>query len=127
MPELEALRATRIAANAAAIDEARWTAGTLALRIAPDEVLVIGGGRPTLSDPHAIVVEDGGWCGVWMPAAQAYPFLRSSAAWPVPDDRPAFAQGMIAGLPLKLWLEDDRVLFIVPAAFAAEFEERSRE
>jgi hypothetical protein len=125
VPELEAVSASRIAAKAAALDTARWPAGSLALRIAPDEVLLIGGGRPQVDDPHAMVVADGGWCGVWLPAEQAYPFLRGAAAWPMPDDRPAFAQGMVAGLPVKLWLEDDRVLFIVPAAFATDFEERS--
>ena len=125
MPELEPLQATRIAADAATLDVARWTAGALALRTAPDEVLLIGGSLVDIADPYAIVVEDGGWCGAWMPAAQADPFLRSAAAWPMRDDRPAFVQGMIAGLPLKVWLEDNRVLFIVPAAFAAEFAERS--
>jgi hypothetical protein len=45
----------------------------------------------------------------------------------VPNGRPAFAQGAVAGIPTKLWLEDDQVLFIVPAPYAADFAERMEE
>ena len=38
----------------------------------------------------------------------------------------AFAQGLVAGLPVKLWVGRDMSLVIVPAAVAREFEERVR-
>jgi len=30
----------------------------------------------------------------------------------------------VAGVPTKLWLEPERVLFLVPTPYAADFEER---
>jgi hypothetical protein len=44
----------------------------------------------------------------------------------LPTARPAFAQGAVANIPLKLWFEHDRVLFIVQSPFAADFEERMK-
>jgi len=42
----------------------------------------------------------------------ALDFLERSCEWELPRARPAFAQGMVAGLPLKLWFEPERVLLI---------------
>jgi hypothetical protein len=51
-------------------------------------------------------------------------FLTRECEWELPRDRPAFAQGAVAGLAMKLWFEHGRVLFVVPAPFAHELEER---
>lgn len=124
MPELKRFAATRIVATPAALDAARWPQDALALRIAPDEVLVTAAvSAEIVNDPHAIVVPDAGFAGVWIDADEALDFLERSCEWELPAARPAFAQGAVAGLPVKLWFEQERVLFIVPAPYAADLEE----
>lgn len=131
MPALKRIAATRIVATPAALDAADIPQSSLALRFAPDELFV----TPPLQneaiilahDPHAIVIHEGGFAGTWLPANQAAVFLARNCEWEVPDGRPAFAQGAVAGIPTKLWLEDDQVLFIVPAPYAADFAERMEE
>jgi hypothetical protein len=118
------ISARRVAANPAALDGAAWPAGSLVLRIASDDVLIIGDGVLGVTDPHAIVDEESGFAGIWMPADEAEAFLAAECAWALPPARPAFAQGMVAGLPLKLWLESDRVLLVVPVTLAHELAAR---
>ena len=104
---LEQLATVRIVATPEAIDGAVLPAATIPMRSAPDELLVIGADDPQaipVDDPHAIVTPDTGWLGTWVAAADAHDFLRHECAWPVPTDRPTFAQGMIAGLPARVWL-----------------------
>lgn len=126
MPELKLLHGTRIVATPAALDEAVWPPDALALRIAPDEVFVTAGGPTSdmLDDPHVIVAPDAGFAGAWIAADEALDFLERSCEWELPRGRPAFAQGAVAGLPVKLWFEENRVLFLVPAAYAPDLEER---
>lgn len=122
------INATRIVATPAALGAAAWP-DALVLRVAPDEVIVLAavGQDGILShDPHAIVVAETGFVSVWLPAEEALDFLERCCEWELPHARPAFAQGMIAGLPMKLWLESDRVLFITPAPFAVDLGERLR-
>lgn len=128
MPALKRIAATRIVATPEALDAADIPQSSLALRFAPDELFV----TPPLHDesvilahdPHAILISEGGFAGTWLPAAAAAEFLAHNCEWEVPNGRPAFAQGAVAGIPTKLWLEDDQVLFIVPAPYAADFAER---
>jgi hypothetical protein len=97
------------------------------LRIASDEALVIPPAPAiTLNDPYAIVESEGGLAGIWMPISGARMLLEHHCEWELPETRPAFCQGMVAGVPAKVWLEKDRVLFLVPAPFAHDFEERTR-
>jgi hypothetical protein len=44
--------------------------------------------------------------------------------WPLPDVRPALAQGLAAGLAIKLWLDVDRTLLIVSKSVLHEVAER---
>ncbi len=121
----ERIIATRIVAAPAALDAVAWPLDTLALRIAPDEMLIVGEANlPGIDDPHAIIVPDTGWAGLWLSAPEAMEVLARTCEWEPPAARPAFAQGMVAGLPIKLWLEEERVLFLAPAPFAADLEER---
>ncbi len=128
MPALERIQGTRIAAGPAALDAVDWPAGVIVLRLAHDEAYV----TPPLAsddiiiahDPHAIVIEEGAFAGVWIDHDQALDLLERLCEWEIPDERPAFAQGAVAGIPTKLWLTDERVLFIVQAPYAAEMEER---
>ncbi len=125
MPALNRMPATRVVANRSALDAAEWPVQSLVLRLATDETLIIPPvPNPTVADPHAIIVTDMGFAGVWLPAADALAFLERACEWALPTTRPAFAQGAIAGVPTKLWLESDRILFLVPAPYIHDLEER---
>jgi hypothetical protein len=124
---LERLTATRVAATPASLDAAPWPADAIVLRAAPDEVIVLAAIAPALiADTHAIVEPETALFGVWLPAVEALEWLEHECDWALPVARPAFAQGAVAGLPLKVWFERDRVLFVVPAPFAADLLERLR-
>ena len=125
MLELKQISATRIVASPAALDKLAWPADALVLRVAADEVLV----TPTvdglsLDDPHAIIVPEGAFAAGWVAAEEALAFLERACEWELPGQRPAFAQGSVAGVPVKLWLETERVLFVVPSPYVHDFEER---
>ena len=125
MPELKRLPATRIVATPAALDAINWPADRHVFRFAPDELLVTPPvANPVLDDQHAIVVTDSSYAGVWLPAAEALTFLEQACEWELPVTRPAFAQGAVAGIPTKLWFEADQILFIIPAPYIVDFEER---
>ena len=121
---LKRLTGTRVVAAAAALDGAHWPADTLALRIAGDELLLIPPQRDVnLADPYAIVITDGSYQGGWVDEAAGLRFLARHCEWELPAARPALAQGAVAGFPLKLWFAEEQILFIVPAAYAADFLE----
>lgn len=125
MQKPERLRLLHVVANPTALDAAVWAGGAVVLRVAPDEVLAWTDTAPDLSaDPHAIVRPDDGYAAVWLNADEAAEFLARNCEWAAPRGRPAFAQGAVAGLPLKLWFEQNRVLILVPAPFATDLEER---
>jgi hypothetical protein len=124
VPAAEILRGRRILATPAAIDGVGWPAGAVVLRIAPDDVLVVGDGPIDVSDPHSIIEPDTGWCALRMSEEQALTILIHHAAWRPPPDRPVLAQGMVAGLAAKVYLDGDRSMIIVATPFAAELEER---
>jgi hypothetical protein len=137
VPVLEPLTCARVVATIATLDAARWPTGSIALRVAPDEALIVRGAvadRPEpadsslvgVADPHAIVERDSGWCGTWIPSDHALELVERACTWEPPRARPAFAQGAFADLPVKIWFEPDRVLFIVAAPFAADLEARLR-
>ncbi|MDA1045281.1 MAG: hypothetical protein O3C57_08675 [Verrucomicrobia bacterium] len=125
MPELSRMIVTRMVSTKAALDAAPWPADALVLRTAADELMVYPAQREvSLDDPYAIIIRDGGHAGVWMPMADALRFLERECEWEIPVHRPAFAQGAVAGIPAKLYFEQDRVLFIVAAPFAQDFQNR---
>ena len=124
MPVLERLEGLRIVATPAALDAAAWPDGAQVFRLAADDVFVLGEGEIHLDDPAAIVDVETGFSGVWIDADTAAAWLRSSCEWELPSDRPAFAQGAVAGLAVKLWFESDRVFVMTASAFAHELEER---
>lgn len=125
MPALERLQATRIVAKPGVLDEVAWPDAVPVLRTAPDEVLVVGTVKPDLIvDPHAIVEPETGMFGVWMERGEALERLGAHAAWTSSGAPRSVAQGAVAGLPVKVWFEADRILWLVPEAFAADFEER---
>jgi hypothetical protein len=123
---LETLRGGRVVADPAALDAARWKGDQLVLRFAPDEALLIGGAGGTLDDPDAIMEPETGFAGTWLTKEQLLVLVVPHVEWPLPETRPVLVQGTIAGVPAKLWLEDDRALLITLAAYRHELEERLR-
>lgn len=127
MRALDRFPATRVVAKPAALDAYAWPKGALVLRTAPDEVLALTAEKIAFAgDEHAIVERDDGFAGAWVPSKEALAFLESACEWEPPAARPAFAQGAVAGLPAKLFFETERVLFLVPAPYAADLQERLR-
>ena len=125
MFELKQISATHIVATSAALDKTTWPAEALVLRIASDEVLVIPPVEAlNVDDLHAIVIPEGGFAAGWVAAAEALAFLERACEWELPRQRPALAQGAVAGVPVKLWLEEERVLFVVPGPYVYDFAER---
>jgi len=125
VPELERLHGLRVVADPAALDAARWHgADVTILRFAPDDALGLGADAVEVDDEHAIVEAEAGYVGVWLSVADLEPHVE----WPVPADRPAFAQGAVAGVPAKVWLPAAgvRALLVTAAAYAAELAERLR-
>jgi hypothetical protein len=119
------MRLIHAVALPAVLEAVGWN-GAIVMRVAPDEVLAIATEFPELRDPHAIVEFDDGYAGIWLSEAEAQDFLSRSCEWAPPTERPAFAQGAVAGLPAKLWFEQKRVLILVPAPYAMDLEERLR-
>src|SRR5687767_14712894 len=136
VPALERFTGTRVVALPRAIDAAVWPEGTLAFRLAPDEVLVIPAVNVTaVDDPHAIVELETGFSAVWVDHGAAIDLLERECDWELPQgmrqwgndpgaNRAVFAQGLVAGLPVKVWFERERVLFIVASPLAADLTER---
>ncbi len=116
---------TRIVTTPSALDTADVPTDAIVLRTAPDEALVLADRSAiSIDDPHAIIVHDTGWHGAWMTWDQARPFLQANCSWELPDERPALAQGRVADAPAKLWLEQDRMLIVVPHVMAHDVADR---
>jgi len=127
VPVCERFIGTRIVATPAALDAAVWPSGALVFRFAPDEVLVSAAVDASIvNDQDAIVEPETGFAWMWLPRAVAMTILERECDWELPREIPMFVQGLVAGLPVKLWFERDRVLFIIAAPFAEELTERLR-
>ena len=120
----ERLEATRIVASPDSLDRLNLPAGSFTLRTARDELLVEGLTRgdalDALEDHHAIVERETSFASAWVGTEEATRFLQRACPWALPTERPAFAQGSVAEIPLKLWFEEASVRFVVPAAYAAD-------
>jgi hypothetical protein len=123
----EPLRGWRVVAAPHALDALGALAPSgSALRLAPDDLLVLtGDGEPVVDDPDAIVVPESGFVGWELDEAGLAGVLRHHVDWHPPIDRPSLAQGLVAGVPAKLWLRaDGSALLVSAAAYAAELQER---
>jgi hypothetical protein len=118
----EPLAATRIAARADALDALELPAGTVALRLAPDDLLVLADVAVAPDDPDAIVARDPGWAGIWLSPSDAAELLARHAEWRPPAD--GLAQGAVAGVPVKVLATAEATLIVVPLPFASELVER---
>jgi hypothetical protein len=119
--------ATRIAATPLALDTARWPAHLTVVRLAADEVLLIGDDAASVSldDPHAIVAADHGWVTAILDAEALARLIDHDIEWALPS-RPGLGQGNIAGVPAKVLLpaDSDGGLLICHAALAHDLIER---
>jgi hypothetical protein len=121
-PVPEPLAGWRVVANPSSIDEI----GGVVLRFAPDDALALSDTAPEISDPDAIVERDTGWVSLRLSEKEALELISIHATWHAPVERPSFAQGMLAGLPAKVYLNGAASLIVVPAPFAHELDERLR-
>lgn len=125
MPKLQPIELTRIVADEAALETAVFPLDALIFRVASDERLIMPASETvSVADDHAIILTDGSFTALWLEAEAALSFLQGHCEWELPTNRPAFAQGLVADIPTKLWLEDERVLFLVPAPYVNDFAER---
>ena len=120
----ERLPALRVVASPATLDGLAWSEGGTALRLAADDLLVIGEGRVALGNEPAIVDQDAGFVGWWLTTPELEAAVLPHVEWPLPPSRPTLAQGLVAGVPAKIWLTDDRALLLCAAAYAHELAER---
>jgi hypothetical protein len=111
-------------ADPAALDGARWHGDDVTvLRFAPDDAFAIGADAVDVDDEHAIVEPEVGFSGAWVDLDDVSHHLE----WSLPDERPALAQGSIAGVPAKLWLPDGgQALLLTATAYTDELESRLR-
>lgn len=119
----ERIDALRVVASPGALDELAWTDDVVALRLAPDDLLAVGAASVQLAGEH-IIVDEAGFVGWWLTPDEVTTHVLPHVDWPLPTERPALAQGLIAGVPAKLWLAEERALLLCAAAYAHELEER---
>ncbi|HKZ19530.1 MAG TPA: hypothetical protein VJQ57_05405 [Acidimicrobiia bacterium] len=117
---VERLIGWRVVADPASLDELEG----MSLRFAPDDALVLGDAEVAVHDPHAIVERDMGWVSLPMAEQRALDLIASHASFEVSPDRPVLVQGMVAGLPVKVYLDGNQGIFIIAAPFGHELEER---
>jgi hypothetical protein len=132
---LEPLPGLRVVAAPEALDQARWVPGDATiLRFAPDDAFAIGARTVEIGDPDAIVEPEPGFVGAWLTADELRDDVVPGIEWSLPTERPALAQGNIAGVPAKLWLTRgwdaegsdgaDQALLVVLAAYADDLAGR---
>jgi hypothetical protein len=118
------LHGFRVVASPQALDRLTWPDGSVTLRLAPDDLFVVGPGTFAKAGEPAIVEQEAGFVGWWLTLEELHEHVLEHVDWPLPASRPALAQGLIAGVPAKLWLTLDRALLLCPAAYAHELEAR---
>ena len=119
----EPIHALRIVASPASLDRLTWTDDVAPLRLASDDLLAIGAASVEVAGEH-LVVDEAGFVGWWLTPEEVTTHVLPHVDWPLPTERPALAQGLVAGVPAKLWLTHDRVLLLTAAAYRHELEER---
>ena len=119
----EPLPALRVVAAPEVLDDVTVVDDHPALRLASDDLLVIGAANVQVVGEH-LIVDEAGFVGWWLTPDEVRKHVLPHVDWPLPTARPALAQGLVAGVPAKLWLSEDRALLLCAAAYAHELEER---
>lgn len=118
----EKIAGTRIVASAEVLNGMTLPDTLGALRIAGDELLVLGSFMLATAEP-TIIETEAGLVGWWL-TEDDLAEVHLHVEWAVPDHRPVLLQGLIAGVPAKLWLAEDRSLLLCATAYAHELMER---
>jgi hypothetical protein len=123
---VHALRAPgiRVVAAPEAIDQAVWhdegpgadEFEPLILRFAPDDAFAIGATGVDVADPDAIIEPEAGYMAVMFRADEFVDVVVPRLEWPAPIERPAVAQGAIAGVPAKLYLDSTGAAIVLVLA-----------
>jgi len=129
---LETIPGVRVVGAPAALDGAVLGVGVLALRFAPDELFtmsaepgkVLPANEVVDTSPDLIVVTESGFQGCWLTRDQLASRVLPHIDWALPANRPVLVQGLVAGVPAKLWLESGRALLLCAAPYAFELRER---
>jgi len=117
---LEPMPGVRVVGHADALDRLAFPGGVTVLRIAPDELIAVGMADGPTGD--AILGEaETGFVGRWLDAGELAA-VRRHVEWPLHD---GLNQGLVAGVPARVWIGDDgRALLLVAGAYAHELETR---
>jgi hypothetical protein len=127
-------------ASARALDTLTVPAGAHLCRVAPDELLLLGAperidellrraiAQLAVVEPGALVVDQSdGWTIFSLPGEAGLLALRQLSFLPIPERRPAFLQGAVAGGPAKLLFVDGLVHLLVPFALRDHLARRLRD
>ena len=89
-----------------------------------DVVLALGAVAAEITDEHAIVERETAFVGWGLSPAEFDAHVARHVEWALPTARPVLAQGLAAGMPVKLWFEHDRVLLLVSSGLVHEAVDR---
>lgn len=120
----ERLHGLRVVATPAALDGARIAGDALVLRIAADELIAFGAATIDVDDAYAIIEPETTFQRWRLTQAEFADHVLRHIEWRLPTARPALAQGLVAGVAVKLWLEDDHVLLIASSGLVHEVADR---
>ncbi len=110
--------------------------GVTACRVAPDELLLVGGGdlasgdvvasatkTASAADPHALVSDvTDGWSAWTIEGSDCRAAFARLSELRLPDR--GFVQGEVARLPAKVLVEEQRLTLLVPAMWGEFLRER---
>ena len=119
-----------VLASASACDAVLAPEGAILCRVAPREVLLIGGTDIVVDGVHVdepgAIVEDvtDGWAAFELAGDDVADAFSRLSELPLPEA--GFAQGEVARIGAKLLVEPGRLTILVPAMFGAAIEERIR-
>ncbi len=108
--------------------------GARVLRLAPDDLLVLTPGPRSGVlgalhdeivgvDRHALLTTEAGFAGVWCFSGHVRRWVAVNADWLLPAGD-GFHQGQVAGLPVKILVDGDEALVLVPTPIAHELAQR---
>ncbi len=115
----EPMPGLRLVGAAAMLDGLSWPSEVTALRLAADDVLALGASEAPISSVLT-TAPDAGWMGWWL-GTDELERVRHHTEWPLVA---GLNQGLVAGVPAKVWLGPDRSLLLVARAYASELEAR---
>ena len=119
----ESMPGLRVVAKTDALGALTWPEKAVVLRLAPDDMFVFGAVAGASQAGNGIVEEEHGFVGWWL-TPDELEAVTHHVEWALPGERPALAQGLIAGVPARLWLGEDRTLLLCHRAYAHELIER---